>query len=329
MIELYHGDCLEVMKELPDESVDMILTDLPYGTTDARWDSVIPLDKLWEQYKRIIKYKGQIVLFSSQPFTTELIQSNLPNYKYTWYWLKNNVTNFANARHQPMRKVEEINVFRFDKMDNKGRYLNLREYFRGERDKTGMTSKNFKELLGNQMASRYFTNGEQFTIPTEENYKKLQSNGHFNRPYREVKAEYDAEPKDERTFTYNPQGLKRVDIQINKEGNKKDELWGGNLDNNYNQEYTNYPNNVLEFRSVSGPEYVGHPTQKPVELLEYLIKTYSNEGETVLDSTMGSGSTGVACKNTGRSFIGIEMNDEYFNIAKERIESHEHQLELV
>src|SRR5690625_2244361 len=145
MIELYRGDCLEVMKDIPDESVDMILADLPYGTTDANWDSVIPLDRLWEQYRRIIKYKGSIVLFSSQPFTTELTQSNLRNYKYTWYWIKNNVTNFANAKHQPMRKVEEINVFRFDKMDNKGRYLNLREYFQGERDKTGMTSKNFKK----------------------------------------------------------------------------------------------------------------------------------------------------------------------------------------
>jgi DNA modification methylase len=231
--ELHNGDCLEVMKGIEDKSIDLILCDPPYGTTSCRWDSIINLEKMWEQYNRIIKDNGVIVLFSAQPFTTKLINSNIKSYKYSWYWIKNTVTGFAFAKYQPMRKVEDINVF----------------------------------------------------------YKKATS--------------------------YNPQGL--VKLEKSKASNRKvekDSVYDKSLNNRYVQEYTNYPNNVLNFNKENK---CIHPTQKPVDLLEYLIKTYTKEGDTVLDNCYGSGSTGVACANTNRKFIGIELDEEYFKSGGDRV----------
>lgn len=228
---LYNGDCLEVMKDLPDNSIDMILCDLPYGTTNCKWDSIIPFNEMWEQYNRLIKSNGVIALFAAQPFTTKLIHSNFKDFRYCWYWKKSNVTGGQFAKVQPMRCVEDICIF----------------------------------------------------------YKK--------KP------------------TYNPQGLIKLDKPIINKGNRKTEVyrWQGG---DSIQLYTNYPKHLIEYKKDS-PHL--HPTQKPVALLEYLIRTYTNEGEVVLDNCMGSGSTGVACVNTGRKFIGIELDSNYFNIAKERI----------
>lgn len=235
--ELHNGECIEIMRKIEDKTIDMILCDLPYGTTDCSWDHIIPFDKMWEQYNRIIKDNGAIVLFSAQPFTTKLIHSNLKNYKYSWYWIKNTATGFTFAKHQPMRKVEDINVF----------------------------------------------------------YKK--------KPI------------------YVPQGLVELEKPIIKKRRSKI----SNDDTIYNEKslmkehivkYTNYPNNVLFFNKESKTV---HPTQKPTDLLEYLIKTYTKENNIVLDNCMGSGSTGVACANANRKFIGIELNDKYFEIAKKRI----------
>lgn len=234
--EIYKGDCLEYMSQIESNSIDLILCDLPYGTTDCKWDNIIDFDKLWEAYNRIIKENGAIVLFSAQPFTTKLIHSNLKNYRYSWYWIKNTCTGFAFARYQPMRKVEEINVF----------------------------------------------------------YKK--------KPL------------------YIPQGLKVIDkTKVRKE---TDRTRTGiyhfeSLNKKHMSKYTNYPKNTLYFSKET--KHL-HPTQKPVDLLEYLIKTYTKEGEVVLDNCIGSGSTGVAAANTNRKFIGIELNEEYFKIAKNRIE---------
>ena len=233
-MHLLNGDCLELMKGISDNSVDMILCDLPYGTTACKWDIIIPFEELWNQYNRIIKDNGAIVLFSAQPFTTRLINSNLKNFKYCWYWKKNNVTGGIFCKYQPMRCIEDICVF----------------------------------------------------------YKKMP--------------------------TYNPQGLKKLDknivnIPTENEVYKKKK-------NPSVQTHTGYPKHLLEFtNNATNKRY--HPTQKPVELLEYLIKTYTNEGDIVLDNCMGSGSTGVACWNTKRRFIGIELNEKYFNIAKNRINS--------
>lgn len=239
MLQLQQGDCLELMKDIPDGSIDMILCDLPYGTTACKWDSVIPFEPLWQQYKRIIKGNGAIVLFGSQPFTTELIHSNIRQFRYCWYWKKNNVTGSTFAKVQPMRCIEDIAVF----------------------------------------------------------YKK--------KP------------------TYNPQGLVRLEkpiVNYSKDHPSKTYEWRGQ-DRISIQEYTNYPKHLLEFKGLNTSHKKRlHNTQKPVALLEYLIKTYTNEGETVLDNCMGSGSTGVACMNTGRRFIGMEKEQKYFEIAKQRIE---------
>jgi site-specific DNA-methyltransferase (adenine-specific) len=231
MIDLRCGDCLELMKDIPNKSIDMILCDLPYGTTACKWDVVIPFEPLWEAYERIIKDDGAIVLFSKQPFTTELIHSNLKNFKYSLVWKKDNHDNPMMAKKRILNITEDINLF----------------------------------------------------------YKKQ--------------------------CTYNPQGIIRVN-KITKQGRGNSLARQENGVREYLQEYSNYPRNILEFKRDL-PNI--HPTQKPVALLEYLIKTYTNEGETVLDNCMGSGSTGVACVNTNRNFIGIELDENYFKIACERI----------
>jgi len=241
MINLMLGDCLEKMKEIPDGSIDMVMTDPPYGTTACKWDSVIPLEPMWEQLKRIIKPSGAIVMTASQPFTTTLIASNMKSFCFCWVWNKCFAGNFVQAKRQPLKDHEDIVVF----------------------SKTGK------------------------------------------------------QPK------YNPQMIKR-DKPITKGGNKQSTaipIAQTNAANSFgtsNKVYDlKYPTSQIKFSSRVGRGL--HPTQKPVALMEYMIKTYTNKGETVLDFTMGSGTTGVACVNLGRSFVGIEMDENYFNIASDRI----------
>ena len=233
---LMQGDCLERMKEIPTGSVDLILTDPPYGTTQCKWDSVIPLDKMWVELKRVIKDNGAIVLFGAQPFTSVLISSNLSTYKYNWVWKKSNGTGHLNAKKQPMRYSEDICVF----------YK--------------------KQCL----------------------YKPIKTEGHkpANASSKRLKE----------TTVYG-----KFDKQVS----------GGQTDR--------YPSNIIEYSSVNSSYRILHPTQKPVALMEYLVKTYTNEQETILDFTTGSGTTGVACANLNRKFIGIEQDEGYFGIAKERI----------
>lgn len=254
--QLYQGDCLEIMKQIPDRSVDFILTDPPYGTTACKWDSVIPFEPMWEQLNRIIKPNGAIVLFGSEPFSSTLRMSNIKNYKYDWIWEKHKPSNFALAKKQPMKYHENILVF----------------------------------------------------------YKK-QCNYYPQRIKR-------ISPRFENGYKNNENGLTRNLGELN---NLK------TVEHSYNNyDYTTkLPSTVLKFPCVvnSSKEKVKHPTQKPVALLEYLIKTYTLEGETVLDFTMGSGSTGEACLRTNRNFIGIEKEEKYFNIAKERLERVEEELE--
>lgn len=234
MNKLYNGDCLEIMKDIPDKSIDMILCDLPYGTTKNKWDSIIDLDKLWNQYKRIIKDNGAIVLFSQMPFTIELAKSNIQDLKYEWIWEKEQGTGHLNAKKMPMKIHENILVF----------YKKLPTY-------------NPQWEYGKPYIATYSTHSS--------NYGKQKDN-----------------------------------VTTVSDGRR-------------------YPKDIIKIKKAKSDKHL-HPTQKPVELLEYLIKTYTNENETVLDNCMGSGSTGVACKNTNRNFIGIELDEKYFNIAKERIE---------
>ena len=228
-MRLLHGDCLELMAQIPDGSVDMVLCDLPYGTTQNKWDSVIPFEPLWAHYKRICK--GAIVLTASQPFTSLLVVSALDLFKYAWVWEKSAATGHLNAKRMPMKLHEDVLVF----------------------------------AIGDQV--------------------------------------------------YNPQGLvphNKVTRRGSNGGN-----FGASGKENF-QEWTNYPRSIVHFPHEGKAV---HPTQKPVALMEYLIRTYTNEGETVLDNCMGSGTTGVACANTGRNFIGIEKDDKYFAIAQARIEA--------
>ena len=242
-IKLIHGDCLEEMKNIPDKSIDMILCDLPYGTTQNKWDSVIPLEPLWEQYKRIIKDNGAIVLFAQTPFDKVLGASNLKMLKYEWIWEKQQGTGFLNAKKMPLKKHENILVF----------YKKLPIYN--------------PQMIGNEIRTiKRNKNGK-----TTDNYGK---------------------------FTYDEQST-----------------YVGR-----------YPTSILSFDRDKNKL---HPTQKPVPLLEYLIKTYTNEGEIILDNTMGSGSTGVACINTNRKFIGIELEEKYFNIAKNRIEEAQNNIKEI
>jgi site-specific DNA-methyltransferase (adenine-specific) len=253
-VKLIHGDCLVEMKQIPDASVDMILCDLPYGTTACKWDTIIPFEPLWEQYKRVVKPSGVVALFGSEPFSTFIRMSNIKDFKYDWIWKKTTSTGFQHAKNMPLKNYEIVSVF------SKG-------------------SMGHKNLLG------------------------------------------------DKRMPYNPQGIVRVDKLSKNTKNKWGNIVGKRPSHKetFITEYENYPTMILEFGLDKN---IGHPTQKPVALLEYLIKTYTNEGETVLDNTMGSGSTGVACIRTKRKFIGIELNDEYFAIAEKRIKETQQQLTL-
>lgn len=247
-MRLINGDCLKVMPELIDDGVkvDLILTDPPYGTTANQWDNKLSFDKIWNELNELSTNKTTSLIFGSEPFSTKLRESNLTEYKYDLYWIKNHSTGFVHAKNKPLKNLELISVF------SKGTSVHK-----------------------NQSKNR---------------------------------------------MTYNPQGL----IKINKKviaGKSKFGTMNGKRPSHkseYVQEYTNYPKMTIEFDVVPTNKTL-HPNQKPVALLEYLIKTYTNPNDLVLDFTMGSGSTGVACKNTNRDFIGIELDEEYYNIAKKRI----------
>ena len=234
-MNLYNEDCLVKMKDIQNESIDMILCDLPYGCTKNKWDIIIPFDKLWLEYNRIIKKNGAIVLFGSQPFTSQLIVSNLKMFRYCLVWEKNKFSDFLNAKRKPMKTNEDICIF----------------------------------------------------------YKK--------------------QPTYNPQFTYGDP-YKRWNTQkaVNKQSN-----YGGHKENvSESKDGKRLPTTVLKFNRIERPK---HPTQKPVELLEWLVKTYSNEGETVLDNCMGVGSTGHACKKNNRNFVGIELDKTYFDIAQESL----------
>ena len=236
--KVYNEDCLEGMKNFEDKSIDMILCDLPYGTTQNKWDSVIPLDELWKEYKRIIKDNGVIVLTSQGIFTAKLMLSNEKWFKYKLVWVKSKATNFLNAKKQPLRKHEDICVF----------YNKQPQY------------------------NPQMTEGE----PYDKGVRKNQLTGSYG--------------------DFNP-------VHVKSEGMR-------------------YPTDVVYFKTAESEGKVYHSTQKPVALFEYLIKTYTDEGETVLDNCIGSGTTAVACLNTNRNFIGFEKEEKYYNIANERIEKY-------
>lgn len=285
-ITLLQGDCLELLKDIPDGSVDMVLADLPYGVTDFKWDTVIPIEALFSQYRQVLKQNANIVLFSQQPFTTSLMNGCFKSeFSHSLVWVKNTKTRAKSSKHVPLSQYEEILVFRVNKVGNKSRHKHLREYFTSELRESGFTVEQLEELIPNRSAHHWFRFSSDFRVPTQTNYKRLQEiTGRFNVPYSKIRKEFDNERNNFCTYNQNGENV-----------------------------------NVLRFDTPNSRERL-HPTQKPVALLEYLIRTYTNEGETVLDNTMGSGSTGVAAVNTGRNFIGMELDPGYFEMAKQRIE---------
>jgi len=300
----------------------MILCDLPYGTTACKWDSIIPFEPLWEQYERIIKDRCVIVLFASQPFTSRLISSNIDKFKYSLVWDKKKAGNILLAKKQPMKVHEDICVFYDDVAVVKGKsekFRELRDYFISEKEKSGLTSSEIAEVLGNQMGSRYFTKGIQWTLPTLENYKKLQSTGYFSVPYEDLRHLYEQIEREIGENRYYPQMKEREKVKRSKNYGIGEAMGDGIKASEKIYEYTHtYPTSILEFSNANQKGKV-HPTQKPVALFEYLIRTYTNEGEIVLDNCIGSGTTAVAAINTNRQFIGIEKEPEYVEIGNRRI----------
>ena len=296
---LFFGDCLIESDKIKSGSVDLILTDLPYGVvkmkesagnykvlnTAETWDKAIEPKSIYEIANRILRKNGKMILFSQEPYTSRMITEAIPNvpFSYRAIWEKNDFANGLGVNKAMVSFYEDILIF--SKTHDLERSHPLIDYFMSELQKTLMNQSDINKLLGNKMGGHYFTNGVQFCIPTETNYNKLQETGYFQKPYSEIKA-IDEQFKNEFASTFN--------------------LWEGKK----------YKSNILKYKK----DYNGyHPTQKPVLLLEDLIKTFSNEGDLVVDLTMGSGSTGVACKNTNRSFIGIEKDENYFKIAEQRI----------
>jgi len=257
-MKLIKGEALAEMTNIPDKSIDLILTDPPYGTTACKWDAVIPLDKMWIQLNRIIKDNGVIVLFGNQPFTTVLISSNMDMFKYTWVWDKIAGSNFFNLKYMPFKTHEDIIVF---SKNGKITFNPIR------------VSRSKESLKRDPIGSTAIRNRNSHTVK------------HYN------------------TYICGSAGL-------NKDGLK-------------------HPIDIITFSNTEKGRYdFKHPTKKPVKLMEYLVKTYSNEKETVLDFTMGSGTTGVACKQLNRDFIGIELDEKYFDIAEDRINKAVRQFEL-
>ncbi len=282
VIDIRKGDCLELMKSIPTGSVDMILCDLPYGVTEYEWDKILNGEELFKAYKRIGKQNANVILFCQIEFAKYLMCSTFQSeFSHCLIWCKDKKTRHLSVNSLPMSQYEMILVFRINKYSNKNSHRNLRQYFMQELFASGKSIKQIEREIPNYSAHHWFRFSSDYRIPTEKNYKRLREiTGRFDRSYSEVKSEF-AEEKNN-TATYNGT-------------NESDLLHFG-----------------LSEKRV-------HPTQKPVALLEYLIKTYSNKGETVLDNCMGSGSTGVAAVNTGRSFIGFEIDDKYFDVAKRRI----------
>jgi site-specific DNA-methyltransferase (adenine-specific) len=296
---LFLGDCLIESDKIESGTVDLILTDLPYGVvkmkesagnykvlnTAETWDKAIEPKSIYEIANRILRKNGKMILFSQEPYTSRMITEAIPNvpFSYRAVWEKNDFANGLGVNKAMVSFYEDILIF--SKTYDLEKSHPLITYFMSELELTKMNQSDINNLLGNKMGGHYFTNGFQFCIPTKANYDKLQTTGYFKKDYSEIKA-IDEKFKRRYASTFN--------------------LWEGNK----------YKSNILKYKK----DYNGyHPTQKPILLLEDLIKTFSNESNLVVDLTMGSGSTGVACKNTNRSFIGIEKDEAYFKIAEQRI----------
>lgn len=270
MITIHHDDCLNAMKQLPDDHVDFVFADLPYGTTNNKWDVVLDLDALWDEYERVVKTNGAIVLSASQPFTSQLVMSKPEWFKYEWIWEKQRASNFMRAKHEPLKYHENILVFSKGNIDfQPQRYpvLEINEIM-------AMNKTEMNEMMKTKAYDRYGTIDRRKTVRNPDTNKD-----HLGSSIQRVRNADDG--------YRNPKSVLKINKKLH-----------GNI----------------------------HPTQKPVELVEYLIRSYTNENDVVLDNTMGSGSTGIACINTNRQFIGMEKDSVYYEQAKEWLSEHQKQV---
>ena len=330
---LYKGDCLIESDKIESGSVDLILTDLPYGTTACSWDEIIPFEPMWEMFYRALRPNAFIVLTASQPFTTKLIASNIDNFSHQWIWQKEQGSNPLLANKMPMKNFEDVLVFSNEptKHDTKGEHPQ-RLYFKKVLDFIGLKKKEIINNIGQCADHCFRVDSTQYGLCTNNTYNKLikvygidKMQGFtewevLNIENKDFRAELIRKFDEKNPRVYNPQMTEGKEY-VSGGGYVKhlDQfVEGGNVSNK------RYPTSIVQF--ATGKSKSVHPTQKPTALLEYLIKTYTNEGMTVFDATMGSGSTGVACKNTNRDFIGVEMNEEYFDIAEQRIKEANYKL---
>lgn len=328
---LYLGDCLIESDKIETGIVDLILTDLPYGTTACSWDEIIPIDEMWKMFYRVLRPNGFIVLTASQPFTTKLIATNIENFSHQWIWEKTGSNgNPLLANKMPLKTFEDVLVFTNEYVKHDlGNEHPQRLYFKKVMKFIGLNLKQINNRLGHRRAEHtFYIDSTQYSLCTEKTYKELIDTFKINT--MEGFVEWDllnaenilfrqkliVEYDEKYPRVYNPQKTEGKAYTL-KQG-RIGEAFGGTKNEEVITENNGdrYPKSIL---SIGYCKDKLHPTQKPVELMEYLIKTYTNEGMTVFDATMGSGSTGVACKNLNRNFIGIEKEQKYFEVAEKRI----------
>ena len=303
--EIYLGNCLELMAKLPDNSVDMILCDLPYGTTQCKWDTIIPLDKLWVQYNRVCKKNGAIVLTAAQPFTSNLIMSNPKYFKYNWIWEKSKATGYLNAKKMPMRAHEDVCVFYRKPPTYNPQMVQGTPYDKGTAHRpTGVYgAQGLKEKTKKRKEIAKMLKGKD----------KMESLKLVRLEMDKMKLAWTIIDKTETMIEAIIKTIKPLKTTVkNKSGLR-------------------YPRTVQYFKTAEseGKKSVIHPTQKPVALFEYLIKTYTNSGDLVLDNCIGSGTTAIACINTGRDYIGMELEEKYYKKCVDRINQHKQKLQII
>ena len=321
-MKLYNSDCLKILEKLEDNSVDMVLVDLPYGQTHHKWDREIDLTKMWKELKRCCIKKCTYAFFCTTAFGYKLIQSNPSWFAYDIVWEKINSVGFLSAKKIPLRKHEMIYIFKDPRSNDTERKLHkeLRSYSKDILDYlNGIKINDINKKMGNKEMSHFLGyKNQRYKIPNEENYIRFTKLYELDKmegfkTYEEIKTKW---VNEKQQFVYNPQMTEGEPYKRRRDKIERNTPYGNIYRPETDNHGTRYPVSILKF---GYDKEKLHPTQKPVKLCEWLVKTYTNEGGNVLDFTMGSGSTGIACINTNRNFIGIEMDTEIFKVAKERL----------
>lgn len=320
----FHGDCLVESQNIENYSVDLILTDLPYGTTACSWDEIIPFEPMWKEFYRILRPNGFIVLTASQPFTSKLVSSNIDNFSHNWVWNKIRGVGHLLAKKRPMMASEDILVFSNEHSHDFTFRSPLRKYAIRLFEYIGKTKKQIFEDMGNQSVCHFMRTGStQFNMCTEKCYNdlirlysidKMEGFEQFEKLVKDNEEYLNSFPR-----VYNPQMRSRDKARVSKMKATENTCYGNLEDYQGELLEESYPINIIEFDKSGHSNMLLHPTQKPLELMEYLIKTYTNEGMVVFDATMGSGTTGLAAVKNGRKFIGIEKDEKYYNVAVRRV----------